>query len=169
MRAPRFILGLVAACSSRGEQQSPPSSSLSQPQPGPAFDASAARIDTPDAALPWFMRFDFDGDGRNDYVVEDYTGGGHCCYRFTVRLTTGGEVSLPFLMDGGYVGGDLLSNPRRFAIRVGADGVAEMFMEIQTYNGEPQPLDSQWTARWGFSSHRVIIGFRGGRVTVRDQ
>jgi len=86
-----------------------------------------------------------------------------------VRLTTGGEVSLPFLMDGGYVGGDLLSNPRRFAIRVGADGVAEMFMEIQTYNGEPQPLDSQWTARWGFSSHRVIIGFRGGRVTVRDQ
>jgi len=56
MRAPRFILGLVAACSSRGEQQSPPSSSLSQPQPGPAFDASAARIDTPDAALPWFMR-----------------------------------------------------------------------------------------------------------------
>jgi hypothetical protein len=163
MRA-QIVIGLVAACSSRGEQGSSP-----PPPPRIAHDAAPALVAASDAALPWFKRFDFDGDGRNDHVEADYTGGGHCCYRFKVRLTTGGEVSLPFLMDGGYVGGDLLSNPRRFAIRVGGDGVAEMWMEIQTYNGEPQPLDPQWTRRWGFSSHRVIIGFRGGEVTVRDQ
>lgn len=164
MRTPRFVVGLAVACSSRGEQPSSP-----PPPPRPSIDASSSIVAAPDAAVPWFDRFDFDGDGRNDHIDVEYTRGGHCCYRFSVRLTTSGEVSLPFFMDGGYVGGDLLSNPRRFAIRVDDASVAEMWMEIQTYNGEPQPLDPKWTRRWGFSSHRVVIRFRGGEVTVRDQ
>ena len=158
-----LFVGLAVACSPRGEQ-SPPAQPLR-----PALDAAPSVLASPDATLPWFERFDFDGDGRNDHVDVEYTGGGHCCYRFSVRLTASGVISLPFFMDGGYVGGDLLSNPRRFAIRVDDRGVAEMWMEIQTYNGEPQPLDPKWTRRWRFSSHRVVIGLRDGRVTVRDQ
>jgi len=163
LRGPVVVVGILAACSARGEQTAAP-----PPPPSHAIDAAASI--TLDAALPWYARFDFDGDGRNDEIDSEYTRGGHCCYRFSVRLTTGGEMSLPFFMDGGYVGTeDLLSNPHQLAIRISDAGVAEMWMEIETYNGEPRPLDPEWISRWGFSSHRVVIGFLGGKLTIRDQ
>jgi hypothetical protein len=83
--------------------------------------------------------------------------------------STGEEVMLPFELDGGYVGGLDLSQPDRFAIRTREAGLPELLIEINTYNGEPLPLDPEWARRYRIRTHRIAVCFAGGRVQVRDQ
>ncbi|MEM7675698.1 MAG: hypothetical protein AAF449_06805 [Myxococcota bacterium] len=123
----------------------------------------------PSSTAPWTERFDFDGDGINDYVDVAYTGGAHCCYRLSVRLsTTGVREDLPFELDGGYWGGLDLSRPKRFDVRK-TDGVLpELIMTIEVYNGRPSPLPNRLTEKYGIRTHRVAVGFPKGRLRIRD-
>jgi hypothetical protein len=122
-----------------------------------------------DDGVPWTHAFDFDGDGVNDTVEVTFTGGAHCCYRLAVRLTsTGARHRLPFQLDGGYVGGLDLSQPRRFYIRRTDGDLPELLMQIETYNGKPEPLPDVWRQQYGIRTHYVAVGFVRGQPRVRD-
>lgn len=117
----------------------------------------------------WREAYDFDGDGRNDEIIDDFTEGAHCCYRISVALSSAKKVvKLPFNIDGGYPMGLDLARPDQFAIRKPAGALPELVMEIETYNGQPARLDPAWLRRYGFRTHRVAVCFAGGKVTVRD-
>jgi hypothetical protein len=134
---------------------------LAEPPPAPP----AARV--PDAS--WMGAYDLDGDGRRDLIVDEFTGGAHCCYRIGAELSSNkARVKLPFLLDGGYPMGLDLSQPHRFAIRTPAGALPELVMEIETYNGRPRPLRPAWKRRYGIRTHRIAVCFAGGKVRVRD-
>lgn len=120
-------------------------------------------------APPWTQAFDFDGDKVCDVITVEYTGGAHCCYRLAVRLSSTRKTHhLPFLLDGGYVGGLDLSQPSRFAIRHTDGALPEMLMEIETYNGTPLPLPTAWKQHYGINTHFIAVGFAHGELRVRD-
>jgi hypothetical protein len=57
-------------------------------------------------ARHWTRAFDLDGDGRPDEILPSFSGGAHCCYELTVRLSSTGEATrLPFSLEGGYAAG----------------------------------------------------------------
>lgn len=122
------------------------------------------------AAVSWREAYDLDGDGRNDRVISELTGGAHCCYHIgAVLSSTGKTVILPFDMDGGYPRGLDLSQPDRFTIRSRPGGLPEIVYQIGIYNGELQSLDPSWTERWQIRSHRVVLCFAGGTPQVHDE
>jgi len=114
------------------------------PQPG-------SRSPPPVSYAPsWRDAYDLDGDGTNDRIVAEFTGGGHCCYRVGATLSsTGTSTVLPFDMDGGYPRGLDLSQPDQFTVRTRDGGLPEIVYQIATYNGESQPLDPDSMKRWG--------------------
>jgi hypothetical protein len=122
---------------------------------------------TPPTAKDWRRAFDFDGDGVADTVDSRFTGGAHCCYFLTVRLSSGKVFEVPFEMDGGYVFGLDLSRPGNFDIRV-VDGRARLFMYIARYTYTEYPIPKKWKRQYGFTSHHVIVSFAKDRMTVRD-
>lgn len=127
----------------------------------------AASADTAQAS--WENSFDLDGDGARDAITVDYTGGAHCCYRLSVRLTSTGETHrLPFQLDGGYVGGLNLGQPDRFDIRRTDGELPELVMEIETYSGEPRPLPDEWMWEYGITTHCIAVSFGSGWLRVRD-
>lgn len=131
--------------------------------------ALAGALAAGSTGLPWTHSYDFDGDGKNDRVEPEHTGGAHCCYRITVHLTsTGKPHRLPFRLDGGYVGGLDLSQPDRFNIVQTEGSLPELVMEIETYNGEPRPLPRSWKRRYGVTSHRIAVSFPCGRPRARS-
>src|SRR5690349_14031592 len=66
----------------------------------------------------FLSKFDLDGDGVNDRINFDFSGGAHCCYKISIVLTSDKiERNYPFQMDGGYVGGVDNSKPHQFDIR----------------------------------------------------
>jgi len=119
----------------------------------------------------WLEQFDLDGDGKNDYIGYEFTGGGHCCYKIEVTLSSDEiERKFPFEMDGGYVGGLDNSNPQQFDIRdIDNDGLPEILMEIATYNGSPYPIPKSWKKKFGIKSHHIVIEYEKGKLIVRDQ
>jgi hypothetical protein len=118
---------------------------------------------------PWTQAYDFDGDSKNDTIEVMFTGGAHCCYGLTVRLSATGTIyRVPFELDGGYVGGLDLSQPHRFTICTSPNGVPEFIMQIATYNGVEQPLPSVWTQLYGIRSHYIGVSFVHGHMQVRD-
>lgn len=141
------------------------SAAASLPAPGsaePAFDATARRSG-------WQRAFDLDGDGLDDTIHVDFSGGAHCCYQVSVTLTsTGATIHVPFQLDGGYIGGLDLSQPDRFDVRRIEGPLPEIVMEIETYNGEGRPLPEEWKRRYGISTHRISLSFSGGKLRVRD-
>jgi hypothetical protein len=133
------------------------------PQPAPK---PQPRIGT---TASWTDAYDLDGDGTNDRIISEFTGGGHCCYRIgAVLSSTGTSTLLPFEMDGGYPRGLDLSQPDRFTIRTRAGGLPEIVYEVAMYNGEPQPLDPEVANRWGIHSHRIVLCFASGKPQPRD-
>ena len=118
----------------------------------------------------WRAAFDLDGDGIPDRIEDTFTGGAHCCYRIDVVASASGRrVRVPFELDGGFVMGLDLSQPSRFAVGdFDGDGVAEIRMEIATYNGERMPLPAAWRRRFGVRSHRVSVRVRSGRLVVEN-
>jgi hypothetical protein len=151
-----------ATLSPRPESVTPPPSA-----PAPAPSASAPQL-TP---TRWEHAYDLDGDGKNDEIVSEFTGGAHCCYHVGAALSsTGTTIMLPFEMDGGYVGGAaLISQPSQFAVRTRVGSLPEIVYQIATYDGIEQPLDPAWTKRWKIHSHRVTLCFAGGTLRVRDE
>lgn len=118
----------------------------------------------------WRDAYDLDGDGKNDRIVSEFTGGGHCCYRIgAVLSSTGTSVVFPFDMDGGYPRGLDLSQPDQFTIRTRNRGLPEIVYQIATYNGEPQPLDPDGTKHWDIRSHRIVLCFAGGNPQAHDE
>ncbi len=134
-----------------------------------ALQSGPSNANGPSAVTPWTHSFDLDGDGQDDIIEVEYTGGAHCCYRLKVHLSSNRDThKLPFQLDGGYIGGLDLSRPERFDIRITDGRLPELVMEIETYNGEPQPIPADWTQRFSITTHRIAVGFSGGALRVRD-
>jgi hypothetical protein len=123
-----------------------------------------------DAARPDLDAFDLDGDGTADQIGGSFTGGAHCCYTIGVKTSRAGKAfTFPFELDGGYTRGLDLSQPAHFNIAdYDGDGLVEICAEIGTYNNEPARIPAAWRKPWGFKTHVVEIGFKGGKPTVRD-
>ncbi|MEL6674388.1 MAG: hypothetical protein AAFR61_19425 [Bacteroidota bacterium] len=114
---------------------------------------------------------DLDGDGERDYMHFRYTGGAHCCYLLSLKLSSQTDtIHYPFEMDGGYGFGKIDGSQHdQFAIRdVDADGRPEIFMGIQTYNGEKGAIPAAWTETYGISTNAVLFDFREGEMRVVD-
>jgi hypothetical protein len=154
----RAIAGLATAASAAASLPAPGSAE-------PALNAAAPR----GARVAWQSAFDLDGDGRDDTIHVDFSGGAHCCYRVSVTLTSmGATIHVPFQLDGGYVGGLDLSQLDHFDVRTIEGPLPEIVMEIETYNGKGRPLPEEWKQRYGISTHRISLGFSGGKLRVRD-
>lgn len=122
------------------------------------------------AKIDWLDSFDFDGDGMKDRVHFDYTGGGHCCYKISIVLSSDKKVrKYPFEMDGGYIAGVDNSQPEQFDIKdIDHDGLPEIIMRIQTYNGESERLDTAWHRIYGITINYIVIEYEDGRLMTRD-
>jgi hypothetical protein len=116
----------------------------------------------------WSGQFDFDGDGVNDRVMYEFTGGAHCCYLVSVFLSSDAVLhEFPFEMDGGYEGGLDLSKPGHFSIKdYDEDGLPEIFMEINTYNDEIFEIPSEWTEAYGITSNYILIDYKNEKLVV---
>jgi hypothetical protein len=138
---------------------------VTQPQPQQPAPAPPAQV----VQATWRVAYDLDGDGTNDRIISEFTGGAHCCYRIGAALSSTGKTTvLPFEMDGGYPGGLDLGQPDQFAVRTRDGSLPEIVYQIATYNGDPQPLDPAWTERWKIRSHRVVLCFAGGKPQAHD-
>lgn len=105
---------------------------------------------------------DLDGDGIPDKIMFEYTGGVHCCYKLTLELSSDSVQHIfPFHIDGGYVSGvPDNSLPQHFNIvDYDNDGRDEIFVEIETYNGELNQLPKEWESLYGISFHTIVIEF----------
>ena len=121
-------------------------------------------------AVPYLSRFDFDGDGKNDKIMYTFSGGGHCCYRISLFLSSSRiTYEFPFKIDGGYVKGLDNSNPDTFYIAdYDHDGLPEIFLKIQTYNDEPLAIPREWREKYQISSHYILIEYEDNGILVKD-
>lgn len=119
----------------------------------------------------WLYSFDIDGDKINDHIDFDFSGGAHCCYKISITLSSDSvEKKFPFEMDGGYIGGVDNSKPEQFDIRdIDNDGLPEILMQIQTYNGTKGVTDSHWRRDFGITSNEIVIEFESGQLIARDK
>ncbi|HNW88377.1 MAG TPA: hypothetical protein PKN48_01870 [Bacteroidales bacterium] len=118
----------------------------------------------------WLDTFDVDGDSINDHIYFTFSGGGHCCYKINMVLSSDKKKrKFPFEMDGGYVSGVDNSQPDQFDIRdIDSDGLPEIVMRIQTYNGEPEPIPASWKADYGIKSNVIVIEYTDGQIKTKD-
>jgi len=118
----------------------------------------------------WLDKFDFDGDSINDHIYFDFSGGAHCCYKIKIVLSSDNmERKFPFEMDGGYIGGVDNSQPDQFDIRdIDNDGLPEILMRIQTYNGESGTIPAKWNIDYGIKSNFIVIEYTGGQIKTSD-
>jgi hypothetical protein len=113
---------------------------------------------------------DFDGDGRDDRVTTEFTGGAHCCYRLTIELASGAKHELPFELDGGYVFGLDTTFPERFnAADFTGDGHPDLCMQIATDDAVEEAVPREWIDRWHLRSRYVVVYFADGELEVRSR
>jgi hypothetical protein len=173
MKMKRYVINLLAALfillqlSSCHDSATP----IKQPDTSTQINNEIPSYQDKSTKSRWMEQFDFDGDGQNDYINYEFTGGGHCCYKIKVTLSSDQmERKFPFEMDGGYVGGLDISNPHQFDIRdIDNDGLPEILMEIATYNGSPYPIPKNWKKKYGIKSHHIVIEYEKGKLIVKDQ
>lgn len=62
--------------------------------------AMIAAADTSNSATSnWLDSFDIDGDKINDHIDFDFSGGAHCCYKISIKLSSDSvEKKFPFEM-----------------------------------------------------------------------
>ena len=161
---------LLVACSSR--EQAVVSSKHDAAVVAHTADAGVADTATidavPGAGDPhWAKRFDFDGDHIPDEIASTFSGGAHCCYTLSVKLSQSGRVvAVPFELDGGYPGGLDLSQPGNFHVELGADGVASLWMRIASYGARSEAIPLAWVRDYGIHSHLIRVELRGGTLHV---
>jgi hypothetical protein len=162
----RFAWVILFACSSPAQ---PSDTEAAEEAPAAREPAAEPVAREPAAAQSWSSA-DFDGDTRIDRVLTDFSGGAHCCYHVSIALATGVTHELPFELDGGYVFGLDTSEPERFNVAdFTGDGVLDLCMQINTYNGEPSEIPREWIERWNLTSHVVVIYFADGELQVRSR
>lgn len=110
---------------------------------------------------------DFDGDSKADDIVLDFTGGAHCCYKLSMKLSSEKKMhEFPFYMDGHYERGVDDSYPWHFGVEdYDNDGLPEIFMEISTYNSD---IDSVAYPSYNIFSNYILIEFENGKLQVKD-
>jgi hypothetical protein len=125
---------------------------------------------TNDSVSNWLDQFDIDGDKINDHIYFNYSGGGHCCYKINIILSSDNkERKLPFEMDGGYISGVDNSQPDQFDIRdIDNDGLPEILMRIQTYNDETDLIPTKWTTDFRIKTNYIVIEYNKGQLITRD-
>ncbi len=123
-----------------------------------------------DSVSNWLDQFDIDGDKINDHIYFDFSGGGHCCYKITIVLSSDNKKrKFPFEMDGGYIVGVDNSQPEQFDIRdIDNDGLPEILMRIQTYNGEADVIPTKWTTDFGIKTNYIVIEYNEGQLITSD-
>ncbi len=114
---------------------------------------------------------DFDGDGISDHLSFSYSGGAHCCYKMSLKLSSKKDtIKYPFEMDGGY-GFGIVDGSQHDQFNIDdydQDGLPEIFMGISTYNGEKYPIDQKWTYEYGIKTNYIIFDFHEGKVILSD-
>ncbi len=114
---------------------------------------------------------DFDGDKINDYLSFIYSGGAHCCYKMTLKLSSIRDtIKYPFEMDGGYGFGIVDGSVHdQFDIDdYDQDGLPEIFMGISTYNQEIYSIDPEWTSKYGIKTNYIIFNYSDGEIILED-
>ena len=162
----------MIACTARraAELATEQATPAAEPPDRDANSGDSAAADASSRGDAWKTQFDFDGDGRPDRIDVSFSGGAHCCYTLAVHTTKSDRVvAVPFELDGGYVGGLSLADPKRFAVVKGADGVAKLVMEVAVYAGRPQPIPADWTTRYGIHTHSIEVEIRSGILRARDR
>src|SRR6478735_11845602 len=88
--------------------------------------ACGYKVKTQDFLNKW----DFDGDGKNDSIKFDYSGGAHCCYTMNLKLSSKNKWEhFSYEMDGGYGGSIDGRYPGHFNIKnYDDDSLPEIFM-----------------------------------------
>ena len=125
----------------------------------------------PSDATNYLENKDFDGDSIADYLAFDYTGGAHCCYKMVLKISSLADtIHYPFEMDGGFLPGILSdSDQGKFEIAdFDQDGLPEIFMEISTYNGKPNPDSTIWMADFGISGNYIIFDFKDDSIVLSN-
>lgn len=124
-----------------------------------------------DESEQYLKNRDLDGDGISDDILFDYTGGAHCCYKLSLKLSSMEEtISYPFEMDGGY-GFGIVDGSQHDHFDIDDydnDGLPEIFMGISTYNGEIYPIESEWTEKYGIKSNYILFDYRDGKIVLLD-
>lgn len=118
----------------------------------------------------WLENFDLDGDSINDKIYFDFSEGAHCCYKINIVLSSDRkERNFPFEMDGGYEMGVDNSQPNQFDIRdIDNDGLPEILMQIETYNGESSTIPTKWKSEYGITSNNIVIEFDTNDIVLMD-
>ncbi len=118
----------------------------------------------------WLHSFDLDGDKINDDIYFDYSGGAHCCYHIHIKLSSNQTVySYPFEMDGGYMFNVDNSWPDKFDIQdYDKDGLPEIKMMIQTYNGEATKIPAAWKRKYKIKSNTILFEYEKGKLIIHD-
>lgn len=118
----------------------------------------------------WLHTFDLDGDKINDDIYFDFTGGAHCCYHISIKLSSNQTVyEYPFDMDGGYLVGVDNSWPEKFDIQdYDHDGLPEIRMMIQTYNGELEKIPARWKQKYKIKSNTILFEYEDGKLILHD-
>lgn len=114
---------------------------------------------------------DFDGDSISDYLSFSYTGGAHCCYKMSIKLSSQKDtIKYPFEMDGGYGFGIVDGSQHdHFSIDdFDQDGLAEIFIEIATYNGEKYAIEKEWTDDYGITTNYIVFDYQDGEIVIMD-
>ncbi len=137
-----------------------------------AFDSTTAEVESLiQESENYLKNRDFDGDSISDYLSFSYTGGAHCCYQMNLSLSSKKDtIKYPFEMDGGYVFGIVDgSQSDHFNIDdFDQDGLAEIFMEISTYNGEKYAIEKEWTDEYGITSNYIVFDYQDGEIVIMD-
>jgi hypothetical protein len=120
--------------------------------------------------VDFLKKWDLDGDGINDNILLKYSGGGHCCYKIVITLSSDKiKRKYPFEMDGGYISGVDNSKPYHFNIKdYDNDGLPEIYMEIFTYNGTKKPIEKRFTKEYGIKTNYIIFDFKNNFIIVKD-
>ncbi|MBN1524140.1 MAG: hypothetical protein JW904_06655 [Spirochaetales bacterium] len=120
--------------------------------------------------LPYLSRFDFDNDNIHDTINYSYSGGAHCCYQISLFLSSSNTTqTFPFQIDGGYIGGFDDSKPDTFFIKdFDNDGLPEIYLKINTYNGDPIDIPIEWQEAYNIQTHYILIDYYNNKIRVID-
>ena len=105
----------------------------------------------------------------NDTIIYDYTGGAHCCYLISVKLSNNDSIfNFPFEIDGGYLFFDL-SVPEKFFIKdYDNDNLPEIYIKFNSYNDHPEPPSMEIKKKYNINTNKILIDYKDKSFRVID-